>query len=175
MDIHFYCCGSQAPRWSPMIPYLLAVMALYSPLPCCIRICLCDHQNTADIMLYHFWGYLIEDIVASALYFLYPSLWGSQLLVMRMLGQPYKRSMWHGTEAFYQKPVRNWLRSSANPHVSEPSWKDVSALVNPSDDCSTSWLLDCNLTRDPEPEAPTWATLRFLIPETMWDNKCLLF
>lgn len=47
--------------------HLLVCVLLYSPLPHCTRIGLCDQQHMAQMIVCHSWGKVIKDTAASVL------------------------------------------------------------------------------------------------------------
>lgn len=72
------------------------------------------------------------------------------------LGKPAIKS-W--AAAPWRAPPVEELRSPANSHMSEPSWKWI---LKPSDDSNYSWHFDCNLMRDLKPDPPNWDPPEFL-------------
>ena len=87
----------------------------------------------------------IKHTVSSALFSLLdPSLWGRLVPVLWRCSRCITvRSTWWGAEASCQQPCK-WTITKVGPPTP----------LEPSDECSPSGPLDCNLTKNPEPEPP---------------------
>lgn len=126
----------------------LVFVPLCISLPHCIRVGLCDQQNTGKVVACGFWGFVIEDVLL-----LVCSL---GLLSRKSQPPPHKdveaaweRPLWGGTEASHRRQACTWQpRGEATLEIA------ALAPFKSSHNFSPREHLVCDFTCEPLPEPP---------------------